>query len=502
MDDYSRQTAVNQEVTLVKQAQAGKRSAFDILVRRYHSLLVGVAYMRTSSLDSADDLAQDILARAWQKLPQLQDACAFVPWLKTIATNVCSSWYGMNRSYVSLCDEHMYKDLPDVRPTPHDALLQSEIRHEISRAMSSLKDVNRLALVMHAIEGYSYQEIGLLTGVPPTTVDGRIRRAKAQLKRQLAIVDPELHSNQARPDRVAIPQPGRKPMSPPAKGLDLKDRARSLTLFTNRLATLIEAGLAATRALAAMSDIPEPYGSAAVAINQVILDAEIGDRGDTSATYSSEQMFINWLHNPDMYPAIVQHVSKAIETERRLLPIRSHGIGKALKSFPEMFTPYYIDVIYYGDHAGQLDATLRRLAELLERQWQIAVLRPHNEDPVLPFLPDSSLPSPEWKDLTPHQQYATIVLLLRGFGVALACGVPILRAMRITATILPEPIVSMWTDALHDIQKGDPIIPSLARMEVFPEFAIELISIGEELGTLDMTLMQAADIIEYERGMA
>lgn len=499
MDYYPLHKAGNQEATLVKQAQSGDRSAFDILVRRYRSLLVGVAYMRTTSLDCADDLAQEILARAWQKLPQLQDANAFVPWLKTIAANVCASWHGNNRFNEKLVvDGPTYDGLRDASPSPCESMLQSEQRHAINLAISSLKDVNRLALVMHAIEGYSYQEIARLTGVPPTTVDGRIRRAKAQLKRYLAIVNPELLCTQSRPDSAVEPQQRRKPMTTVVERLDLQDQARAITLFTNRFATLIETGLPAARALTAMGDIPEPYGSGAKAISQLITDSETGK---TSTSFSSERMFIDWLHNPDMYPALVQHVSTAIELEKCLLPIRSQGVGKALKSFPELFTQYYIDVIYYGDHAGQLDAALRRLAELLEKHWQFAGRRPHGEDPVLPFLPNYSPTSQDWKDLTVYQQYATRILLLRGFAVALACGVPILRAMRAVAPILPKSIVPVWLEAIQDIQKGDQIITALARMDVLPEFVIQLISIGEELGTLDLTLMKAAELMEYEHGI-
>jgi type II secretory pathway component PulF len=209
-------------------------------------------------------------------------------------------------------------------------------------------------------------------------------------------------------------------------------------------------------------------------------------------------MFVNWLYNRDMYPTLVRHISNAIEQERYLLPNRSQGLAKAFKEFPNLFSPYYADVVYHGDNAGLLDATLRRLAELLQIQWRLAGARPAGEEPVLLFLPASSPQASEWNGLTAYQQHATLILLMRGFATALACGVPILAAMRLMAPLLPETAAAHWMEAIEDIKKGDPIIHSLRRMEILPEYAIQLISIGEELGTLDSTLMRAAELMEDE----
>jgi len=289
-------------------------------------------------------------------------------------------------------------------------------------------------------------------------------------------------------------------MTPTTGAADLSAQGRALTLFTNRLATLVEAGLPVSRALEVMGDVAEPFGSASGALSHHLMTT-LGDGSSPNldAEEMQKQMYINWLYNRDMYPTLVKHISDAIEQERYLLPSRSQGLAKALKGRPDLFSAYYSEVVYHGDNGGQLDATLRRLADLLEKQQQLAYASPEGEKPLFLFLPCSSPVAADWSSLSAYQRRSTLILLLRGLATALSCGVPIVRAMRLTAVVLPEAFVTHWLEAVQDILKGDPIVTSLRRMEILPEYAIQLVSIGEELGTLDSTLVRAAELIEDEK---
>jgi RNA polymerase sigma-70 factor (ECF subfamily) len=53
------------------------------------------------------------------------------------------------------------------------------------RALLAIPTENRLALVMHLWGGQSYEEIAHLLDVPVTTIEGRIHRARVQLRRLL-----------------------------------------------------------------------------------------------------------------------------------------------------------------------------------------------------------------------------------------------------------------------------------------------------------------------------
>src|SRR5207245_3186280 len=59
------------EALLVRQAQAGDPAAFDRLAGHYRGSLLAHAFLRTGDMEAAEDLVQEVLTRAWQKLRDL-----------------------------------------------------------------------------------------------------------------------------------------------------------------------------------------------------------------------------------------------------------------------------------------------------------------------------------------------------------------------------------------------------------------------------------------------
>ena len=172
------------ERELVCRAQAGDRAAFDRLAGRYRPALRAMAFLRTSDREAAQDLAQETLSRAWEALPTLRDPEAFLPWLKTVAARACLNWHrGQPPETLPLESAAETPDRHGLQPLP--VLLARERGRALRRALAELPDANRLALLMHVWDGASYQQIADFTGVAVTTVEGRISRARAQLRRLL-----------------------------------------------------------------------------------------------------------------------------------------------------------------------------------------------------------------------------------------------------------------------------------------------------------------------------
>lgn len=171
---------------LVLRAQAGERAAFDCLARRYRGMLRAAAFIRTGDNEAAEDLTQEVLARAWAQLPALRAVEAFSGWLQVIMRNACRNWY-RQRPGCPLSLEELSAGTPlrDRTPGPLETLLAREHRQRWRRALLALPDENRLALVMHVWGKQSYEEIARQLAVPLPTVQGRIYRAKAQLRRLL-----------------------------------------------------------------------------------------------------------------------------------------------------------------------------------------------------------------------------------------------------------------------------------------------------------------------------
>ncbi len=172
-------------MALVRRAQAGDRAAFDALAARYRGLARSLAFLRTHDPDDAEDLAQQVLAKAWARLPELHDPAAFAGWLQTITANACRDWVRRRAHGVPCVAWDAGIELADSACSPLEEVLAREARRAWRQALASLPAANRLPLVLHVWGRYRYEDIAELLDVPVTTVEGRIYRAKQQLRRLL-----------------------------------------------------------------------------------------------------------------------------------------------------------------------------------------------------------------------------------------------------------------------------------------------------------------------------
>lgn len=183
----------------MRRARAGDRAAFDRLAGRYRAALRATAFLRTGDREAAQDLAQEALTRAWEALPTLREPGAFLPWLKRIAAHACLSWHRPARPELLSLDGEGLARLPaEAALQPLAILLARERQRALRQALAALPDANRVALLMHVWEGASYEEIAAFTGVAVSTVEGRLYRARKQLRRLLPDDEDALRGRPAR----------------------------------------------------------------------------------------------------------------------------------------------------------------------------------------------------------------------------------------------------------------------------------------------------------------
>ena len=127
----------------------------------------------TRNADIADDLVQDTLVRALRS-EHLFHGGEVRSWLYTILTN-------LNRNRLrSLARRPALSPIED-NDAPDMAGPEAGGR-DIERALATLVDDQRSALLLVVLEGLSYREVAEVQGVPIGTVMSRLARARAQIK--------------------------------------------------------------------------------------------------------------------------------------------------------------------------------------------------------------------------------------------------------------------------------------------------------------------------------
>jgi|GEM_PF-2681885 len=163
------------DAELVARGLAGDGRAYEKLVDRYRPAVYGLAYHRTGDPEEAEDLAQEVLVQAYVSLGQLRDPRRLGSWLASITHNACSKR--------AAAKQREGRAAPPPQPT--DDRRRAHVRETVREALSHLPETQRLALILHCVDGYSHDEIGGFLDVPKSTVSGRIYRAKQRLRSEM-----------------------------------------------------------------------------------------------------------------------------------------------------------------------------------------------------------------------------------------------------------------------------------------------------------------------------
>ncbi len=180
-DHYNHQD----DATLVASVLAGEREAFDILLSRYSSSVLRLCTTLLGNTFEAQDIAQEASLQAFLGLARLQEPARFAAWFHAIAANLARSVLRRHRECAlsRLRDDAMREVLwIDTSPTLEEYQILKEIHETILQALEDLSLVNRQAVIGFYLQGYSYEELAELLGVPISTVKGRLFQGRKHLK--------------------------------------------------------------------------------------------------------------------------------------------------------------------------------------------------------------------------------------------------------------------------------------------------------------------------------
>jgi len=171
-----------QERALVARAQAGDLEAFEALYRAHVGRVYAVCYRMAGDATLAEELAQDVFVRAWQRLGSFRGESAFSSWLHPLTVNVALSERRSRRRRTS---RFMSTDDPAAFERPEAKPAGPEEGFDLDRALATLPPGARSVFVLHDVEGYKHEEIAHMTGVATGTSKAQLHRARKLLREAL-----------------------------------------------------------------------------------------------------------------------------------------------------------------------------------------------------------------------------------------------------------------------------------------------------------------------------
>jgi len=167
---------------LVGFAVAGNRTAFDVLVRRHRSAMLAHALRTLGSSADSDDVVQESLIVAWEKLPTITDRAHVKAWLMRVVHNKSVDRLRRRGPRPATLDEDTVASDASSPFAVVETLLQNEA---LARALAELPHKQRRAWLMREFSGSSYALIASELGVPVSTVRGLLARSRRTLAQEL-----------------------------------------------------------------------------------------------------------------------------------------------------------------------------------------------------------------------------------------------------------------------------------------------------------------------------
>ena len=164
------------DARLVQQLRQGDPEAGRQFVREYYPGVYRYLFYLTGRREAAEDLTQETFVQAWRRLETFDNRGSLRPWLHRIAHREFLQALRSRHAEAAL------EELPQaLAPHAGDPAEAAELRAVMTRLPLEEREV----LVLHYLEGYRYQEIARIVGVPVTTVNYRLLEARARLRREL-----------------------------------------------------------------------------------------------------------------------------------------------------------------------------------------------------------------------------------------------------------------------------------------------------------------------------
>jgi RNA polymerase sigma-70 factor (ECF subfamily) len=161
-------------------------------VSRYLPMLYRRACRYVGDPHDAEDAVQDALLSAYKHLDQFKGTAQMTTWLTTIVTNCALSQLRKRprHPHVSL-DEPVAEDqdyflsdrLADVRPSPENECIKSELHGNLTQSVMELSPSMRVVIQLCDLDGLTTREAAQVLGLAQGTVKAQVWRARNKLKR-------------------------------------------------------------------------------------------------------------------------------------------------------------------------------------------------------------------------------------------------------------------------------------------------------------------------------
>src|SRR5262245_1632505 len=170
---------------LILRAKAGDKTAFDQIISSRQRKVISLAWRLLGNREDALDAAQETFLRVYKSFGGFNPAQDFNGWLYRIAVNVCRDLARKRKGDLYSLEAEIESGAIAEPASPHNTESAAMLAQEqaiLLRALATLPEKERAAIVLRDLEGFETEEVARILGSSPTTVRSQICAARVKIK--------------------------------------------------------------------------------------------------------------------------------------------------------------------------------------------------------------------------------------------------------------------------------------------------------------------------------
>ena len=183
---------LERDAELMLRVRDGDTESFTLLLERHRSPVIHFVYRMVQIQPVAEELAQEVFLRVYRSRANYEPTAKFTTWLFRIASHLALNWIRDRRhergqeSLDKETPDGMVRQVSDGGMSKEQAMVRESKFEEIRRAIHSLPEKQKAAVLMHKYEEMEYSQIAAVLECSESAVKSLLFRAYESLRARLA----------------------------------------------------------------------------------------------------------------------------------------------------------------------------------------------------------------------------------------------------------------------------------------------------------------------------
>lgn len=183
---------LERDAELMLRVRDGDSTSFALLLERHRAPVVHFLHRMIQNQPVAEELAQEVFLRVYRSRATYEPTAKFTTWLFRIATHLALNAIRDTRnergqeSLDAETPEGAARQIADRQPNVEQKLVRDARLAEVRRAIQTLPEKQRAAVLMHKYQEMEYSQIAAVLGCSESAVKSLLFRAYETLRARLA----------------------------------------------------------------------------------------------------------------------------------------------------------------------------------------------------------------------------------------------------------------------------------------------------------------------------